>query len=360
MFAEYIPTLQPLTARRLGRRAVLVRVLAWRSAAFHLNFKLSAFSDLPDRPMHPYRLIIPTYQAQPHLAALLPALKNQGLDPRAVLVIDSSSNDDTVKIFRDFGADVRVIPKAEFNHGGTRRKAVSLCGDSELLILLTQDAIPTAGAFGRLLHEFENPSLGLAYGRQLPRQQARAIERHARLANYPPAPAQVRSFGDRFTYGIKTIFCSNSFAAYRRSALEAVGGFPEDAFFAEDQITAGRMLESGWNLAYVPEAGVVHSHGHSPLDDFRRYFDVGVFHARNPWLLETFGTAEGEGMKFVRSELRYLLHEEPLSIASAFLRSVLKYVGYRAGRAERWLAPWAKARLSMAPHYWRAASGSSD
>lgn len=306
--------------------------------------------------MHPYRVIIPTYQAQPHLAALLPALRNQGLDPSSLLVIDSSSRDDTANAFRDFGAEVLVIPQSEFNHGGTRRKAASLCGDSPLLILLTQDAIPAPGAFERLLRAFDAPDVGLAYGRQLPRQQARAIERHARLVNYPAAPAQIRSFADKATYGVKTTFCSNSFAAYRRDALQAVGNFPEDAFFAEDQITAGRMLIGGWKLAYVPEAAAVHSHGYGLLDDLRRYFDVGVFHARNRWLLEIFGAAEGEGLKFVRSELGYLLREEPQSIVSACLRTVLKYAGYRAGRAERWFAPWAKARLSMTPHYWHAAA----
>lgn len=306
--------------------------------------------------MHPYRVIIPTYQAQPHLATLLPALKDQGLDPRSVLVIDSSSRDGTANAFREFGAEVLVIPQSEFNHGGTRRKAVSLCDDSQLLILLTQDAIPSPGAFERLLHAFNDETVGLAYGRQLPRQQARAIERHARLLNYPTEPAQIRSFADRAAYGVKTTFCSNSFAAYRHDALQAVGNFPEDAFFAEDQITAGRMLKAGWKLAYVPEATAVHSHGYGPLDDFRRYFDVGVFHARNPWLLETFGAAEGEGLKFVRSEIGYLLREEPLSVVSACLRTVLKYAGYRAGRFERWMAPWAKARLSMAPHYWHAAA----
>ena len=47
----------------------------------------------------------------------------------------------------------------------------------------------------------------------------------------------------------------------------------------------------------------------------RRYFDIGVMLAREPWLLETFGKPEGEGARFVRSEPAYLLQHAPLLVA---------------------------------------------
>lgn len=299
-----------------------------------------------------YRVVIPTYQAGKHLETLLPALKLQGLNPADVLVVDSSSQDDTVSRFKEFGAEIIVIPQADFNHGGTRRMAAEHCADIPYLILITQDAIPTAGAFDRLLTAFENPTVGMAYGRQLPRPQARAIERHARLLNYPPDASHVRRFDDRQRYGVKTTFSSNSFAAYRTSALLQIGNFPEESFFGEDQITAGRLLIAGWELAYVSEAAVVHSHGYGPFEDFRRYFDVGVFHSRNRWLLETFGKAEGEGLRFVKAELAYLLRHQPLAIFSAGLRTLLKYAGYKLGMMEAGLSPRTKKSLSMAPDYW--------
>ncbi|MFE0678513.1 hypothetical protein ACFW26_34910, partial [Streptomyces sp. NPDC058867] len=46
---------------------------------------------------------------------------------------------------------------------------------------------------------------------------------------------------------------------------------------------------------------VHHSHSYSIGEEFRRYFDVGVMHARAPWLLDRFGKAEGEGKRFVQS-----------------------------------------------------------
>lgn len=298
-------------------------------------------------------VIIPTYNAAPFFSTLWPALMAQGIQPYQVLVVDSTSSDDTASRFGDAGARVKVIPQKEFNHGGTRRRAAEWAGPAEYLIFLTQDATPAhSDAFAVLLSAFTDRRVGMAYGRQLPRLHAGPIERHARETNYPACGMLVRELKDRERFGVKTVFCSDSFAAYRRQALEEVDSFPADAFFAEDQIVAGKMLLTGWKLAYTSEARVVHSHGYSALEEFKRYFDVGAFHARNAWLLDTFGHAEGEGMRFVISELRYLLRNAPGAIPSAGLRTLAKYVGYQLGRNEHRWSRKTKARLSMAPAYW--------
>lgn len=170
--------------------------------------------------------------------------------------------------------------------------------------------------------------------------------------NYP-AQSEVRSLDDRQRSGVKTIFCSDSFAAYRRSALDQAGGFPEDAFFAEDQLVAASMLLKGWHIAYRGDAEVVHSHGYTMMEEFRRYFDVGVFHGRNRWLIDTFGAAEGEGFRFVKSELAYLARHDPAQLPSAILRTFAKYAGYKIGSREAALSNAWKRRLSMQPFYWR-------
>jgi len=131
-----------------------------------------------------------------------------------------------------------------------------------------------------------------------------------------------------------------------------VGGFPTGTIFAEDQIVAARMLLQGMTLAYVAGAQVRHSHNYTILDEFRRYFDIGVFHSRESWMLKQFGYAGGEGARFVRSELSYLQREAPAQIPSALLRTVLKLVAYRLGALERALPVNVKKRLSMHPRFW--------
>lgn len=300
-------------------------------------------------------IVIPTYNALPHFGALTSALASQkGISRSQVLVIDSSSKDGTADLFRTWGARVHVIPQSEFDHGGTRRLAVQLVAPAEYIVFLTQDAIPASSdAIEQLLKGFEDKKVGMTYGCQLPRQQARGIERHARIVNYPADLQEIRTLKDRSRLGIKTIFSSDSFAAYRRSALDEVNGMPESAFFAEDQIVAGKMLLQGWHLAYQGGAKVIHSHSYTIEQDFKRYFDVGVFHGRNLWLLQEFGKAEGAGLRFVKSELNYLWKHDRSQITSAIIRTAAKYAGYRLGLIESRIAPRLKQKLSMASYYWR-------
>lgn len=298
-------------------------------------------------------LVIPTLNAAKHLDSLLPALQAQSFQPRTVLVIDSSSTDDTVDRFRAAGAEVVVIPRAQFDHGGTRQRAVNrLSPRIEVIVFLTQDAVPADGeTIARIVGAFADPEVGVAYGRQLPHHGAGAIEAHARLFNYPPESVVLRP-QDAAAAGIKATFCSNSFAAYRRRALEMVGGFPSGTIFGEDAAATGRMLLSGWAKAYVAEAQVHHSHSYGLGEEFRRYFDVGVMHARAPWLLERFGKAEGEGRRFVQSELRHLARHEPKAIPSAILRTAIKLAAYHCGRREARIPRPLKRRISLNRRYW--------
>ena len=45
---------------------------------------------------------------------------------------------------------------------------------------------------------------------------------------------------------------------------------------------------------------------------------MGVFHSQEPWIRQDFGGAEGEGVKFVVSEVKYLLKHAIWRIPEAF------------------------------------------
>lgn len=297
-------------------------------------------------------VIVPTRNAAKDWPAFASALASN-VEPKAVMIVDSSSTDGTAKFARAEGFRVHEIPLAEFNHGGTRQLAVDLLPEVEVFIFLTQDALlASRDSVTKLLRAFEDPAVGAAYGRQLPRTGAEPISAHARLFNYPERPA-IRSLSSREGIGFKAIFISNSFAAYRRQALLAVGGFPDDVIFGEDTITAAKLLMSGWKIAYVADARAYHSHSYTWRQDFKRYFDIGVLHTRESWLLREFGTAGGEGGRFVRSELNYLWPRHWRLIPSALIRTALKLAGYRLGRLEKKMSPGWKRRLSMHSQFWK-------
>lgn len=281
------------------------------------------------------------------------ALTLQSLFDFDRLAVDSSSDDNTVALFTEAGFRVHKISRESFDHGATRQLSVELSPDADIIIFMTQDAIlADSSSLQFLVNAFADPSVGVAFGRQLPAPEATPIAAHARLFNYP-AESYVRSKEDIPAYGIKTAFLSNSFAAYRRSALMAVGRFPASVIMGEDSMVATKMLLNGWKIAYCAEATCYHSHNYTPLKEFQRYFDIGVFHAREAWYLQALGGAEGEGKRFVQSELRYLCQRAPTLIPAALLRSGFKLLGYRLGRLEHYLPRGIKLALSMNRGFWR-------
>jgi rhamnosyltransferase len=297
-------------------------------------------------------LIVPTLNAGIAWRSWLSAFKLQTLKPDELMIIDSSSDDDTANIAREHGFRVEIIDKREFNHGATRRLGIELIPHVDIIIFLTQDAIlADPKALEYLVREFDDPDVGASYGRQIPHKDATPIAAHARLYNYP-STSRVKSSEDIPKLGLKTAFCSNSMAAYRRSALLQCGGFPPDTIVNEDMYVAAKMIQSGWKVAYSADAVVYHSHNYTYLEEFRRYFDQGVFHARQPWLKEEFGSAEGEGFSFVLSGFRYIRTRHIYLIPSLIIRTTLSYLGYKLGKLESRLPVSIKKRLSMHSHYW--------
>ncbi len=250
------------------------------------------------------------------------------------------------------GANVYTIPVSEFNHGATRQLMVDSNPDYDVYVFLTQDAyLENAHAIESIVAYFNDDKIGAVCGRQLPHLDATPLAQHARIFNYPPQ-SRVKSMADAHELGIKTPFISNSFAAYRREALLAAGGFPHHVILAEDMYAAAKMLLKGWKVAYAGDACVRHSHNYTVMEEFRRYFDTGVFHSREPWIRNAFGQAGGEGLRYVRSELGFLGLRGFYLWPSSIVRNAFKLLGYKLGLAEATIPLWLKKRLSMHRRYW--------
>ena len=303
-------------------------------------------------------VIIPTLNAERDLSILLPALLPRTRGDR-VWVIDSSSEDETAEVCRRWGVNLRVIDRATFNHGGTRNWARSLVA-ADVLVYMTQDALPAhPDALARLIKPLTDPSVAVAYGRQLARPSSGPLEAFPRMFNYPDRSV-IKSEADLTRLGMKAFFCSNSFCAYRTDAWDAAGGFPNRALISEDHHLAARLLMAGYKVAYVAEAQVHHSHHYTLLDEFRRYFDHGAFLRMEAWMRELAGEAEAEGFRLVREQTAYLWRASQAHlIPYSFLAAAVKYVGYRVGYLAPTLPGVLVRRLSRQPYFWRESPGTA-
>jgi rhamnosyltransferase len=121
----------------------------------------------------------------------------------------------------------------------------------------------------------------------------------------------------------------------------------------EDAIVAAKMLQKGYRKAYVAEATVYHSHNYTIKEEFKRYFDTRVFHEQNKWLVEEYGKPTGEGIKFVRSELSYIIRNDFKSILRSMASILAKWLGYKSGKFYKILSINMLKKLSMHSYYWK-------
>jgi rhamnosyltransferase len=299
-------------------------------------------------------IIIPTYNAKKYAKRLVESLKKYPQEFE-LIIIDSSSTDGSAEFFQQEADLFLQIKKDEFDHGGTRTKALQQAS-GEYVLFCTQDALICADDTIEKLLNFmqKDPKLALVYARQIPYESSSLFGKHLRYFNYGTT-SYVRSLEQKEQYGLKTAFVSNSFALYKKKPLLEIGGFDSHLIVGEDTHAAARLLQQGYKIGYDASACVKHSHSYTLWQEFQRYFDIGVFHTTNKWLLEEFGKAEGEGMRYIKSEFQFLLNQKAYGkIPEFFVRNFLKFIGYKLGRKYNNLPKKLAIFCSMHKAWWNA------
>ena len=172
-------------------------------------------------------VIVPTYKPDDTFVLLIKRLLKQSYPIHEIHVIDTETGVFPKEI-TTLSEKIRIskIKPEEFDHGGTRHKG-AIESHAEIVVYMTQDAIPANEyVIEELVHPFADEKIAATYGRQLPNADCRIIERYTRAFNYPEE-SKVKSIADLETMGIKTYFCSDVCAAYRKSVYESLGGFEE-------------------------------------------------------------------------------------------------------------------------------------
>lgn len=301
-------------------------------------------------------VIIPSYRPDRRLVELVNRLLAQTRKPDRILIVNTISDEGTAYLKKAAAADPAVsliqIPKEEFDHGGTRDMAANLAV-TDLLAFMTMDAVP---ADRHLLEElaaaFDEPGTACAYARQLPAEDAGLIERFTRSFSYPKESMR-KGKEDLPQLGIRTFFCSDVCAMYRRDLYQQLGGFPHKVIFNEDMIFAGKAVMAGYQVAYQAGARVIHSHNYTGAVQFRRNFDLGVSQADYPELFD-LTPSETEGIRLVKDTAWYLIRKgRPDLLGKLVWQSGCKYLGYRLGKSYRKLPSFVIRRCTMNPSYWK-------
>ena len=297
-------------------------------------------------------IIIPTYKPDTEFAELLRSLALQVVQPNNIFVINTEEKYWNAEWESKY-SNLKVIhiKKNEFDHGGSRNKAAEL-SNADILVFMTQDALPSdENTLAELIKPIEERCAEISYCRQMPRADADLIEQYTRNFNYPDK-SRIKSSDDLKELGIKTFFCTNVCAAYKRDVFVSLGGFPQPVVLNEDSILAARAIEAGFRVSYTAQAMVIHSHNYSGTQQFHRNFDIGASHALYPEIFAKY-PASGEGKRLVKQTIKYVIKKKkPLLVFKTIHLSGWKFLGYSFGKRFKKLPMSIVKKWSMNPAFW--------
>lgn len=297
-------------------------------------------------------IIIPTYRPDETVVYLIKKLLKQTYPIHEIHIIDTETGI-FPKELKNLSDKIRIskIMPEQFDHGGTRHEG-AMQSHADIIVYMTQDAMPVNEyLIEELVKAFDNEKIAAAYARQLPNSKCNVIERYTRAFNYPEQ-SRIKSMEDLETLGIKTYFCSDVCAAYRKSVYESLGGFEEKTIFNEDMIMAAKIIQSGGLVKYVAEAKVIHSHNYNCKQQFQRNFDLAVSQVEHPEVFQNI-KSESEGMRLVKNTMIYLIKiKKPWLIIKLISQSGFKYMGYCLGRKYSQLPMWLIKKCTMNQRYW--------
>ena len=349
-------------------------------------------------------VIIPVYKPGRELFVLLDRLMEQTMPVHKIILMNTEEkyfNELMHKTETDFSGEygnveVHHLSRRNFDHGGTRHRAVQY-SEADIFVMMTQDAMPAdrylierltahlrqgleqeraahrqqeeaaarsgqqgapGGQQGQEAERLQGQEaderqirVAAAYGRQLPGADSSEAERVSRYFNYPEI-SRIKTLDDLGTMGIKTYFCSNVCAAYRRDIYEESGGFVRHTIFNEDMIYAAGAIKAGYGIAYEAQARVVHSHNYTNMQQLRRNFDLGVSQVEHPEVFHGV-PAESEGKRLVKAAFRHMKKKRKLYQFPGFcLQCGFKYAGYLLGKNYRKLPKKWVLALTSGKDYW--------
>jgi glycosyltransferase involved in cell wall biosynthesis len=294
-------------------------------------------------------LVLAKNEAQ-NIGSCLKAIYSQKYaGPVEVIVVDSGSTDETLEIARRYPARIEQIPAESFHHARTRNYAATLAS-GEVLIYLAADATPTSDTWlEAMVSNFADPSVGAVYGQHLPKPGSSLERQHTLNAMYGnerivKEPCSREKLGYRY-YTFSTVN-----AGIRRNVWQSTP-FPENLKVFEDLGIAKSILEAGHKIVYEPQAAVYHSHNHTTIGLFKRYFDLGVtFNRLEIWNDRTRSSMLQALWQLLRRKLaRFEGNRSSLILGKSIRQDLAKSAGLFLGLHERYL-PLALKRRSSAFH----------
>lgn len=208
-------------------------------------------------------IVIRTLNEAQYLDDLLVMIGQQKLHAGVsseVVLIDSGSTDDTVKIAEKHGCRITTIRKQDFSFGRSLNQGCDFA-KGDVLVFVSGHCVPVDQHWlQRLCQPVIDQTVSYSYGRQVGDDDSVYSERRI-FAKYFPNVSDIPQDG---------FFCNNANSAVSRAAWSR-HRFDEDLTGLEDMALAKALVNEGEKIGYVADAPVFHHHSESWASVRRRF-----------------------------------------------------------------------------------------
>jgi rhamnosyltransferase len=211
-------------------------------------------------------LIIRSFNEEKHIGKLLEGIKRQTLYTQAeVILVDSGSTDDTVKIALEYGVKIISIRPEEFSFGRALNKGCE-AATGEFLLFASAHVYPVyTDWMGKMIQPFEDKKVALVYGKQVGNE----------VTKYSENQLFKQWFPEESNYNQAHPFCNNANAAIKHE-LWKDQQYDEKLTGLEDLDWAKKIQKRGYNIAYESHAPIVHVHDESIAKIKNRYMREAI------------------------------------------------------------------------------------
>jgi len=196
------------------------------------------------------------------LRETLPAIAAQELKSWELIVIDSGSTDGSVDLLRAACPRhlIQILP-AEYNPARVMNWGMQMAR-TDFGIFLNADATPQSSSWlHRLAEGLVDPRVAAVFGRQIPRPDCQAVFAH----DYE------RCFGAQRESAKWEHFFSMASSGIRKDIWRQ-RGFDERMQYSEDDEYTRWCRARGYQVNYVPDSVVMHSHNYTPAQAYKRSY----------------------------------------------------------------------------------------
>jgi glycosyltransferase involved in cell wall biosynthesis len=195
-------------------------------------------------------ILMPAYNEERFIGAAIESVLAQSFRDYELIILDDGSNDRTLEISQGYARrDSRIRVESHPNMGisPTLNRGFALAG-TEWVAMLQADDVMMPNRFERQFAFLaEHPELAVAAG------WCRHIDSQGRIIGKGKSPFTTHEEVQRVFAANELIALNCSAAIFRKSAVQAVGGYRSQFRVNEDVDLFARLLEAGYKILIQPE-----------------------------------------------------------------------------------------------------------